>query len=535
MKTIPLPLSARLLAALLAGALMTVAFAPLGWWLFAFFCMAMLIYLWLDATPREAAMTGYAFGLGFFGLGVSWIYNSIHEFGQAPAVLAGALTLLFVATVALFPALAGYLQAPRKRWNARLTPRLLLVLPAIWVLTEWFRGWFLTGFPWLQIGYSQIDTLFAWPAPILGVLGVSWVVLALIGALFLIASGSLLARSVAVSAAALLLVFCLQSGRLHWTTPADSSLDVRLIQGNIAQEDKWRRDWLLPTVERYESLTKKNLKADLIVWPEVALPGKYDLFRETVLDPLKTFLKARHTVLVFGVLYQTERGLHNAMMRLGPSIKQADKPNAKDTEENGENTAKTTRADSGGKKRENVDTQVYLKRHLVPFGEFIPLRNLLRWIADMIVLPAADLAPGDKANTLSVKGFEAAGSICYEDAYGAELADMLPRANLLINISNDAWFGDSFAPHQHLEIARMRALETGRPMLRATNTGISATIDYRGRLRKLSPQFKIDVLKDQITPRFGATPFVRWRNSAILIMMLLSLTVGLALGRPRKG
>ncbi|HGG58994.1 MAG TPA: apolipoprotein N-acyltransferase [Gammaproteobacteria bacterium] len=508
MSYIPLPPSVRYIAALLAGGLMTVAFAPMGWWFFAFFCMAALVYLWLDATPREAAMTGYFFGLGFFGIGVSWVYNSIHEFGQAPAVVAGMLTVLFVLTLAAFPALVGWLQAPRRRWNARLTPRLLLVLPALWVLVEWFRGWVLTGFPWLQLGYSQIDTLFSWPVPILGVLGASWVVLVLVGALFLIASGSLLARSVAVSAVALTLVFCLQSGRLRWTTPADRSLDVRLIQGNIAQENKWRKEWLIPTVDLYESLTKKNLKADLIVWPEVALPGEYQLFRKSVLDPLKTFLKARSTVLVTGVLYRSDKGVHNAMMRLGPVIE--------------------------NEKEKNEDTQIYLKRHLVPFGEFIPFRDTLSWIGDMIILPAADLSPGERANTLSIKGFEAAGSICYEDAYGAELAEMLPKANLLINISNDAWFGDSLAPHQHLEISRMRALETGRPLLRATNTGISATIDYRGTLRKVSPQFQVDVLEDEITPRYGATPFARWGNGAVLVMMLLSLLTGLVLGRPRR-
>ncbi len=493
-----LPVFLQRIAALLAGALLVTAFAPLGWWIFAFISPAVLVFLWLDAAPRQAALNGYFYGLGLFGLGVSWVYNSIHEFGHAPALFAAALTLLFVLTISCYPALAGWLQAPRQRLNRRLGVRLLLVMPAAWTLGEWLRGWLLTGFPWLQLGYSQIDTLFAWPAPVTGVLGVSWLVMLLVGAGYVVWLGRFRARSVAVLVAAAVVLVCLQSARIDWTRAQGQPLDVALIQGNIAQEDKWQPDWLIPTVERYIDLTKQNLTADLVVWPEVALPGEYALFKETVLEPLRSFLISRHTDLVFGVLRRSDRGMHNALVKLGE------------------------------------DTETYYKRHLVPFGEFIPLRREAAWLGDMVELPAADLTPGWQANTLTVKGFQAGGSICYEDAYGAEVAEMLPKANLLINVSNDAWFGDSFAPHQHLEIARMRALETGRPLLRTTNTGITATIDYRGRIRKRAPQFEVHVLRDTIQPRAGATPYVHWRNRFIVALMLILLALGLALSRAPK-
>lgn len=480
----------NLLIAVAAGALLTTAFAPLNWWPVAFIAPAILIALWSNASAKQAAWSGYFFGLGFFSVGVSWVYNSIHDFGHAPVPFAVALTILFSLTLACFPALVGWVQAPRKTQQNNMA-RYLLVIPAIWVLSEWLRGWLLTGFPWLQLGYSQLDSWFSSLAPVAGVLGVSWAIVFFVCLGFLALSGQGKQRWGAMLGLIMLPILFILLGRIEWTESTGETLEVRLIQGNISQENKWQSSWLIPTIDRYVGLTEDHLDADLIVWPEVALPGRYSLFKDSVLNPLQTKLIHSNTDLIFGVLRKNENGLHNALVRL------------------------------------NSDTQMYLKRHLVPFGEYIPFRNSLTWLKNMVELPSSDLSAGDLANTLSVGDFQAGGSVCFEDAFGAEVAEMLPAANFLVNVSNDAWFGDSLAPHQHLEIARMRALETGRPLLRATNTGISAVMNYRGEIQTIAPQFELFVLKDKIIPRTGATPYVIWRDKLIVILMIISLGAGI--------
>lgn len=485
----------RGLLALIAGAALTLAFAPVNWWPAAFVLPAFLFLLWQGQSARTAAITGYLFGLGFFGIGVSWVFNSIYEFGHAPAPFAAFLTFLFVITLSLFPALTGWLQNRLLSENSPAWLRYTVLIPALWVAFEWVRGWLLTGFPWLQLGYSQLETPLAGFAPVAGVLFSSWIVAVVAAAItaLVVVRG----RQRLFFAGLIVLVILLGAGlqKIEWTQAIDDELNVALVQGNIKQENKWERDWLLPTIERYSDATLKQLEKDLVVWPEVALPGRYSLFKPNVLDPLQQHLVASDTSLVFGVLRETEDGLHNALVGL------------------------------------EDETTMYLKRHLVPFGEYIPLRNALTWLKDMVQLPASDISPGKEATLLPVGKYLAAGSICYEDAYGNEIIDMLPQANFLINVSNDAWFGDSLAPHQHLQIARMRALETGRPLLRATNTGVSAIVDYRGGLQSVSPQFEMDVLEGKIQPRTGATPYVSFGNFPVVILMALLLGIGLLLGR----
>ena len=482
-----------LLAAALLGAVQVLAFAPFGWWPLAWLSLAGLFALWLRAAPGRAFRLGYAFGLGLFGFGTSWVYHSIHTFGQSPAPFAAALTVGFVAVLAAFPAAVGWAQARLGRAGVGPGWRLLAVMPALWLLAEWLRGWLFTGFPWLQVGYSQRLALGGY-GPLLGVLGMG-------GVTALLAGLTVWGRRrplPAVLAAALLLGAGWGLGQVTWTRPEGRPLRVALVQGNIAQGDKWRAEWLVPTVERYLKLTRAHLDSDLVVWPEVALPGRYRLFKPQVLDPLRRELADSHTDLITGILHAQGGRLYNALLRLGKG------PPA-----------------------------WYHKRHLVPFGEYIPLRRWLTWLEDMVVLPAADIAPGRRAEPLPAAGTAVGGSICYEDAYGAEMADLLPAARLLVNVSNDAWFGDSLAPHQHLQIARLRALELGRPLLRATNTGISAVIDHRGRLAGRLPQFTTAVLTARVQPRAGRTPFARWRNGAALALAALALVAALTLGRRR--
>ncbi|MGF1548332.1 MAG: apolipoprotein N-acyltransferase [Thiotrichales bacterium] len=480
------------LIAVLAGVGLVAAFAPLNLWPLAVLSPAVLLLVWSGRSPGQAWWLGFAFGLGYYGVGVSWVFNSIYEFGQAPLPFAAALTTLFVLVLALYPALTGWIHARFERaYPSAHALRWVVFLPAIWVLGEGFRGWFLTGFPWLWLGYSQVSSPLGGVAPVLGTLGVSWIVMLLAGLLVfaLRVRGPLRWR--ALGGGLVVVLAAWGAGQIRWTESAGKPIQAVLIQGNIQQDNKWDQDWLIPTVERYLELTHRNLDVDLIVWPEAALPGRYHIFKDSVLEPLRAELRDKGVDLLLGILYKSERGTHNSILKQGE------------------------------------DVEVYHKRHLVPFGEYIPLRDWLNWLGDMVILPAADITPGSEATLLTAAGQPVAASICYEAAYGAEMADRLPQATLLVNVSNDAWFGDSFAPWQHLQIAQMRALELGRPMLRATNSGISAMIDHRGKVLVQSPQFKIAVVHGDITPQQGATPFVRFRHWPVLSLAgLLVLLAG---------
>ncbi len=470
----------RYLLSVIAGVSLVGAFAPLEWWMLSFISPALLIILWLSSMPRQAFGLGYFFGLGFFGAGISWVYNSIHEFGQAPPVFAAALTLLFVLVLSLFPAAVGWIQAQCRQRSLRL----LVVIPAAWVLLEWLRGWIFTGFPWLQLGYSQLDTPLAAIGPVFGVLGVSGGILLLIGLAVMAVLSAGKSRWLALVSIFLTFGVTVVLNQIEWTHAKDKPISVALVQGNIAQENKWQDEWLQPTIQRYTDLTLKNLDRDLVIWPEVALPGFYHQFKPGILDPLQRKLQGSKTDLLLGILFQEGSQNHNSLVKLGE------------------------------------DTEVYHKRHLVAFGEYIPLRHWLSWLSQWVILPASNMDPGLEPTLLHVAGEVIAGSICYEDAYGNEMAQMLPSASLLVNVSNDAWFGDSLAPHQHLEIARMRALELGRPLLRTTNTGVSAVVNYKGELVAVSPQFEVDVLKVEVLPRVGATAFVKWGNIPVIVLCI---------------
>ena len=482
------------MTALGAGALLPLAFAPFDFFPLAFLLPALLFLLWLDITPTRAAWRGFLFGLGMFGVGVSWVYVSLHDFGHMPAPLAALATFLFVVVLALYPALLGFIQA---RWFDRQRPtHALLVLPALWVLFEWIRSWFLTGFPWLNLGYSQSDTWLAGYAPWLGVYGVSLVVA--------IASG-LLAQSLRASEKFLwrylpvLLVIFLGgwlAGKIEWTEPAGAPLPVALVQGNVPLELKWQPAYRNAILDRYRSLSEQAGDAQLIVWPEAAIPERLD-----EIDPdYLADLKRRNADFLIGVIERDTitRNHYNSVMALGR------------------------------------DTGIYRKQHLVPFGEFLPFPALFRWLLDSLRIPMSDFSSGTADQLpLTAAGHKIRGSVCYEDAFGEEIISALSQATLLVNVSEDAWFGNSLAPHQRIQIARLRALESGRPMLRAANTGRSAVIDHRGEVTAHSRQFEIAVLRATVQPRTGITPYGRWGN--VHVLLLLFVVIGACLRRLRGG
>ncbi len=482
------------LVAFLAGGLAVAGFAPLHLFPLPLLSLALLFALWLEQSPRRAARDGCLYGLGLMGIGVFWLRISIDQFGNVGTVLAIAATLLFALVVSLYFALAGWLAT---RWNRGQALRLLLVFPAVWVLVEWLRGWFLTGFPWLSLGYSQLDTPLAGYAPLFGVYGVSWAAALSAGSLVLI----LRERQRRLPWLGLLVLIWAIGALLQqveWTRALGKPMQVSLIQPNIPQARKWAKEMRLPTLELYARLTREQVDSDLVVWPETAVP---DFLHRVDSDWLRPLAQERA-----GLGQELFTGIPVMDLETGRYYNGALVPGAD-------------------------PDQAYYKRHLVPFGEYLPFKFWLSPLLDFMDIPMSDFAPGAAQRPLvTVAGLPAGISICYEDAFGAEVVQALPQAAYLINLSNDAWFGDSLAPHQHLQMARMRALETGRPMLRSTNTGISALIGPDGRIASASPLLEAAVLSGQIQPMQGSTPFVRWGNAGVLCLLLLC--IGLAgLGR----
>ena len=485
---------AALLWCLLAGASLPLAFAPFNLFLLAYFAPLVLFYFWLDATPKQAALRGFLFGLGMFGVGVSWVYVAIHVFGYAPVPLAILMTTAFVAFLALYLALQGYLSVRLEQGlGLSRNVSLVLIYPTLWLLLEWLRGWFLTGFPWLNLGYSQLNTPLAGIAPVLGVYGVSWAT-AFTAALILIILLAKQHKPRLITGVGLALLFIAATGLslIEWTEKHGNPIKVSLLQGNAPQITKWDPEQIQARLDLYASLTRQHWDSDLIFWPENAMTTFYHTLVDDYFMPLVTEAKQHGTDLVVGVPVldlQTDE-YYSSFVVLG------DKP------------------------------EMYHKRHLVPFGEFVPLESLLRGLISFFDLPMSSFSRGsDEQPPLKAAGQLLAPTVCYEDAFGEEVINFLPQATLLINGSNNAWYGDSFAPHQHLQISRMRALETGRPLLRATTNGISAIIDYKGYVVKRSPQFETYVLSGEVQPRSGATLYVRWGNWAVIGLGLLVLGI----------
>ncbi|HEY9197987.1 MAG TPA: apolipoprotein N-acyltransferase [Gammaproteobacteria bacterium] len=469
-------------AALLLGAAVPFAFAPFGWFPLAVLAPALWFLLLRGCTPGAALRSGLAFGFGMFGVGVNWVYISIHYFGHSPLPAAIGVMLLLVAYLSLFPALLAYAGARSRPRDALLLP---VLLPAGWALTEWLRSWLFTGFPWLNLGYTQIDSPLAGYAPLLGVYGLGWLTAASAGLLAwtLVTPGR--ARVIGPLLFALLWAGGAGLKTVEWTQVSGAPIRVSLIQGNIPQDEKWDPDQQVATLEKYLTLTRDEWTAqdqphpDLVIWPESAVPAFQHQVQESFLAPLSHEARRAGSDLLTGipVLDRGNWEYYNAVIALG--------------EEEG----------------------AYYKHHLVPFGEYLPLRKLLGNLLQVMPLPVADFSAGALGQTpIRAAGHPVGVSICYEIIFGEEIIAALPQAAYLVNVSNDAWFGDSLAPHQHLEMARMRALETGRALLRATNTGITVIIGPDGKLRERGPQFETVVVRGEIEPRSGPTPYVRWGN-----------------------
>ncbi|MGH8753732.1 MAG: apolipoprotein N-acyltransferase [Burkholderiales bacterium] len=492
---LPQSLAGKAFVAFVLGAASVLGFAPFYLFPLPIITLALLLYLWNQLEQRLAAfLVGFAFGLGFFGFGTSWIYVSMHDFGAMPALLAGTATLLFCAIFALYPALAGAFLVPIK--TSPLSKQ-LLAFPAMWVLLEWIRSWIFTGFPWITLGYSQAPlSPLAGYAPLLGVFGVSFFCALSAGLLSLMIGERVLRKRCVLLLVALWLAgFGLK--QIEWTQPSGAALEVSLLQGNIPQEIKWRDDQLVNTLETYRRLVDEST-GQLIILPETAFPLFYHHVPKIYLEKFTAHARKNGGDLLIGLPERTDQDhYYNSVLSFGSS-----------------------------------PTQIYRKLHLVPFGEFIPLRPVFGWLLDVLQIPLLDFSRGSPGQQpLKVAGQQVAVNICYEDAFGEEVIRQLPQATLLANFSNDAWFGHSIAPLQHLQISQMRALETGRYMVRATNTGATAVINPRGEVLSQLPLFTTATLQHEVWGYGGATPYVLWGNYAVLLLCVLASAANFMLSR----
>lgn len=481
----------------LAGISFTLAFAPFNYDYLALLALMMLFASWRNTTPLRAMLRGYLFGLGSFGLGISWVYVSMHDFGGAHFLISSLLTGLFVAFWSIFPALAAYL-------SVKLTSNTgsIIGLPLIWLLMEYFRGYIvLNGFPWLLCAYSQLQTPLAGYIPLSGVYGTG----------FLLAFSASIAVSILthtkhrLALSTVLLVIWATGALLQkitWTHAVGPPIRVSMIQGSIFQDQKWLPENRERTLQFYKSMTEAHWDSAVIIWPETAIPAYLSEVYDHLLLPLSRVAEKHNTDLIVSLPARGRSGKekYNAVITLGN------------------------------------ETGMYRKDHILPFGEYLPWQPISGFVLSRLNIRLGNFSPGGPNQPLlRAGGYPFATSICYEDAFGDLAIRGLPDAAFLVNVTNDGWFGNTIEPHQHLQIARMRAMETGRFLLRSTNTGVTAIVTPDGSIINQAPLFQAAVLTGFFTPMGGITPYAQIGDNAIICFMLLLLIGAFAFHRCKHG
>lgn len=494
------------LVALGSGSVLSLAFAPFALSPLAILLPAILLWVWEEQSPRRAAWRGGLFGVGLYTGGMSWVYTTLTQYGHTPSLFALSATGVLMVFLGAYPACTGYLV---RRWPWQTCPgRWLLVVPALWTGGEWLRSSLLPGIPWFVLGYSQIDMPLGGLAPVLGVFGVSWAVMVSAGLVLLVLEGQQRWRWGVVGLALWAGVWGL--GQVAWTQPLAASVRVSLIQGNIAPQDKARAAAVPQILAHYLQLSRQvALDSDVIIWPETTVAMLYDDLRiygpaQHVLAAIESLAHQTSSAILIGLPSGTRSTgmLHNSVVGFG-----------------------TTQG-------------LYHKHRLLPFGEYLPLRVLVPVWKRFVGFPGQEYTPGPGDQPLLQIGRHPIGiSICFEATQGEAIRRLLPQSHFLVNVSDDAWFGDSLAPHQHLQIVRMRARETGRYLARTANTGISAIIDQQGRVRASGPQFVAQSVQGNVQPFTGSTPYARLGDVGILVvagMALLGSYFGSRSAGPRR-
>ena len=452
-------------------------------------------------SPRRAFLRGWLYGLGFFGTGVYWVFTSIHTFGEAAAPLAGFITGGFIAILALFPALNGYFL---NRYFPRLNnTKILCAFPAIWVFLEWVRSWILSGFPWLTLGYSQTNSPLKGYAAIFSMYGVSLAALVTSGLLvnMLIKIKSKQYKTAYIHLFVLIIIWLIGTGLsfIQWTQPQGAPIQVSLIQGNIPQAIKWSPEQVQPTLDVYTELTSPHWDSKIIIWPESAIPTTLQS-ASGFLEDISIQAKKNHVTFITGVPVKVPEtaGYYNAVIALGE-----------------------------GK-------GIYLKHRLVPFGEYTPMRSLLTGILGSFNIPMSDFIPAPSSEEpLLANEIKIATFICYEIAFPEQVLNHNTDIGIILTVSNDGWFGHSIAQAQHLQMAKMRALEMGRPVLFVSNDGITAIITDKGKVKAAAPPYQRYVLTDSVQAMQGKTPWQRFAMDPILAILLGLISVAI-LQRKRR-
>lgn len=496
----------QFLFATAAGALATLSFAPFSLWPLAILSPAILLFLLHNQSVKKAAWIGFFWGIGQFGTGINWVHVSIDTFGGMPKIASLFLMTLLVSYLALYPALFGYLlnkffpnnkdgsanQNGQKR-------RLLLAAPILWLICDWLRGWVMTGFPWLWLGYSQIDSPLNGFAPVSGVEAITLAIMLIASSLVLLATNRNFTQAkkylyLVVPVAIFGLSYLLN--QVAWVTEdKDSTTRFALVQGNIPQHLKWQKDQQWPTLMKYTDLTREHWDADVVIWPEAAIPSiEYQV--PAFLANIDEAARESDTALITGIINMPNLNeFYNSVISLGATEHGA----------------------------YNYDSQPrYSKHHLLPFGEFVPFGDLLRPLAPFFNLPMSSFSRGGFVQqNVEANGRHFAAALCYEIIFSEQVRqNITDDTDYILTLSNDAWFGKSIGPLQHFEIARMRALELGKPMIRATNNGVTGVTDFKGKVLKTIPQFETGVLDIEVPTSKGNTPY-RYLGSYLLYIWCL--------------
>ncbi|MFD2179398.1 apolipoprotein N-acyltransferase [Veronia pacifica] len=490
----------RPIVAVFSGGFATLGFDPYSFWPATLVSLTVLLLIIHRQSARNASGLAFLWGLGHFGTGIAWVYEVIYHFGGLPLPVGLMIIGLLIVYLSLYPALFGYLL--RRFTSIPEIVTLLVFAPALWLIIDWLRGWMLTGFPWLWPGYSQIDSPLAAFAPLLGVQGITLAMMLIAGSVVL----TLFRRDIKMlMPAAVVTLLSLMLGQVSWVTPqTDKPVKIAMVQGNISQELKWLPSQRWPTLLSYQDMSRQNWDADIIIWPEAAIPAlERDL--PDFLSRLDTAARYNKTALITGVVDQNDEGqFFNNVIAIGMN---------------------------GTDGYHYPASHSYSKHHLLVFGEFVPFEEWLRPIAPLFNLAMSSFTRGDYIQpNLVAAGYHLAPALCFEILFHQQVRENIrPDTDFILTLSNDAWFGDSIGPHQHLEIARMRALENGKPVLRATNTGVTAAIDYKGKVHAEIPQFTREVLRTESITTRGETPFTQygeWPLNVWVIICLIITVVG---------